>query len=234
MLGTICEWIEAIVSLIVNIFSTGYVLGRIIIHVSCIISDLLVEFSKTLGSYAVCFYEDVKMFMLDIDYQYGHIIRMLNIGMNNFYSDISGLVFAATSSIAWFSNQTKSELLKACMGLRELSSYSATGICNWFVLIGNSVWMILMFIPSILTSIICNILKLTGLISKNIIDAIKLSTSIVSDSIYKSLTFLTTIPLQSICGFISIYLIIRYRRIIIINSYMFVYKIMPIETVIKQ
>lgn len=212
MLGIICGWIEAIVSVFVNIFAAGYVLGRIIIHVLFIISDAMVEFSKSIASCAVCFYEDAKIFLHDIDYQYGHIIRMLNTGMNNFLSDISELISAVTSSITWFSDQTKSELLKACMGLRDLSSYSATGIRNWFVLIGNSVWMILMFIPNILISIVYNILKLTGFMSKNIISTVKSFIAIVSDSIYNSFIFFTTIPLQSICGIVSIYLIIKYRR----------------------
>lgn len=214
MLATICEWIEAIVSVLVNIFAAGYVLGRIIAYAFSVISDALVEFCKIVASCAICFYEDVKMFMLDIDYQYGHIIKMLNTGVNNFVSDIFGMVRAVTSSITWFSYQTKSEVIKTCMGLRDLSSHSLIGIRDWFVLIGSSIWMLLMCIPNLLISIIRNILMFAIFVSKNIIDSIKLITSMALDSISKALTFFTSIPLQSVCGFISIYLIMKYRRLI--------------------
>lgn len=212
MLAIICGWIEAIVSVFVNILAAGYVLGRIIAHILSHIGDAAMELIRIVAAFAVTFYEDVWIFVLDIDYQYGHIIKMLNTGICNSVSDVSRIALAMSSSITWFSEQTKSETRKIFIGLLNLFSSSAVGIRNWIVLIGNSVWMLLMCIPHLTLLILQNVIKFTLFIWKSIVDTIKLSANIASDSISITVTFFTSIPLQSVCGLISIYLIIRYRR----------------------
>lgn len=210
----ICDLIETIVSVFVNIFATGYVLGRVITHVLVKVCDVLLEIGSILASFAVTFYEDAKIFMLDIEYQYGHIIKMLNNGINNSLSDVSRAALAIGSSIQWMSEQTKSEVYKICHGILDMLAHSAVGVRNWIVLIGNSVWMLLMCIPNLIALIACNIFGLAKYMGKSIVDTIKLSGTIASDSVSVTVIFFTSVPLQSVCGLISIYFIIKYRRVV--------------------
>lgn len=212
MLAIICGWIEAIVSVFVNFLAAGYVLGRLIAHILSHISDAVVELVRIIAAFAVTFYEDVRIFVLDIDYQYGHIIKMLNTGISNSASDVSRMALAMSSSITWFGEQTKSETWKMFSGLLNLFASSAVGIRNWIVLIGNSVWMLLMCIPHLTLLILQNVIKFTLFIWRSIVDTIKLSANVASDSFSITVTFFTSVPLQSVCGLISIYFIIRYRR----------------------
>lgn len=212
MLAIICGFIETIVSVFVNLFAAGYVVGRIIAHILSIIGDAVVAVAKILTAFAITFYEDVKIFLLDIDYQYGHIIKMFNTGLNNSIADVSGMVFAVASSIAWISEQTKLEVQKTAMGIVELFASGLIGIRNWIILVGNSVWMLLMCIPNLTILIVGNILKLTSTAFKNIADTIQFSAVIASNSIGKMVEFFTFVPIQSICGIFAICLIIKYRR----------------------
>lgn len=212
MLRLICGFIESIVSVFVNIFATSYVFGRILVHILATISELLVEIVKTIASFAANFYEDAKIFVLDIEYQYGHIIKMLNNGINDSVGDISRLAVATCTSISWFGEQTKSELQKSYNGITELLSNSAVGLRDWIVLVGNSFWMLLMCVPNLTIAIARNIFHLTVFIWKSIVETIKLSTTVASDSISVTVTFFTSVPLKSVCGLIAMYFIIKYRQ----------------------
>ncbi|XP_055299819.1 baculoviral IAP repeat-containing protein 3 [Sitodiplosis mosellana] len=223
MLATICGWIETIVSVFVKILAAGYVLGRLIAHILSFISDVVVELVKIVAAFAVTFYEDAKIFVHDMDYQYGHILKMLNTGINNSVDDASRVALTMSSSITWFSEQTKSETQRMFMGFLNLFSSSAMGIRNWIVLVGNSVWMLLMCIPNLTILIVQNVIKFTLFIWKSIVDTIKLSTNVASDSISITVTFFTSVPLQSVCGLITIHFIIRYRQHVL-EGLKFVYR----------
>lgn len=212
MLASICGFIETFISLFVRIFVLAHILGKLIIHVLAIVSDASVAAASVVASYAVSFYEDFKIFLMDIEYQYGHIIKMMNNGCNNFIGDVSHMTLAVSSSIQWMSEQTKSELLKLLNGILNLFTSSAISVRNWIVLIGNSAWMLLMCIPNMTVILAHHVFKFLKFIWRSIIDNIKLSASVASDSISVTVTFFTSVPLQSICGLLFIYFLIIYRR----------------------
>lgn len=212
MFAIICGFIETTVSVFVNLFAAGYVVGRIIAHVLSNIGDAVVAVVKILASFAVTFYEDVKIFLLDIDYQYGHILKMFNTGINNSISDVSRMVFAVTSSIAWISEQTKSEVQKTVIGIVELFAFSLIGIRDWIILVGNSVWMLLMCIPNLTILILHSLLKICAIIFEIIAETIHLSAALAYDSLCNLVEFFTFVPIQSICGLFVIGLLIKYRQ----------------------
>lgn len=212
MLATICGFIETIVSVFVNIYAGSYVLGRIIIHILASLRDASVALAAIIASYAVSFYEDFTIFMLDMEYQYGHIIKMLNNGCNNFIGDVSQMILTVVSSIEWMSEQTKTETSKVFNGIFSLFTSSAISLRNWIVLIGNSAWMLMMCIPNLTIATAHHILKFSKFIWKSIVESIKLSASVASDSVSFTVTFFTSVPLQSVCGLILIYLLIKSRR----------------------
>lgn len=211
MLATIASILETIVSIFVNIFAAGYILGKLIIHISTTIGNVVAALASTISSYAVTFYEDVKIFMFDIEYQYGHIIKMLNNGMNNSIGDLSKLTLAIISSIEWIGVQTKSEIFKLFNGSLNLLIYSANGLRNWIVLIGNSAWMLVMCIPNLILAFVAILMKYICLIWNGIIDSTALIVTTIVDCISVTASFVTSVPLQSLCGLISIYFIIKYR-----------------------
>lgn len=215
MLAVISGWIEAIISVFVHILTAGFIVGRLIAHILSLISDATVALAKIIAAFAVTFYEDVKIFMLDMDYQYGHVIKMLNNGINNSIGDISRMALAMSSSLTAFSEHTKFGTQKMFMGMLDLFAYSAIAVRNWIVLIGNSVWMLLMCIPNLTILIAQNVIKCTAIIWKSIVDTIKLSTHVAKDSISITVTFFTSVPLQSVCGLISIYFIYKYRQYVL-------------------
>lgn len=212
MLATICEWIKWIVSIFVNILAAGYIVGRLIANTLSFISDTVVDLAKIIADFALTFYEDAKIFVLDLDYQYGHIIKMLNNGINNSIGDVYRMALTLSSSVSLLSNQTKIGIQKMFTGFFDLFSYTAVSIRDWFVLIGNSVWMLLMCIPNLTIFLVQHAIKFTLFIWKSIVDTIKLSANVATDSISKTVTFFTSLPLQSVCGLISIYFIIKYRK----------------------
>lgn len=212
MLATICEWIKAIVSVFVNILAAGYIVGRLIAHILSFISNAVVDLAKIIAAFAVIFYEDAKIFVVDLDYQYGHIIKMLNNGINNSIGDVYRMALTLSSSVTCFSYQTKLGTQKFFTGIFDLFSYTAVSIRDWFVLIGNSVWMLLMCIPNLTIFLVQHAIKFTLFIWKSIMDTIKLSANVATDSISITVTFFTSVPLQSVCGLMSIYLIIKYQK----------------------
>lgn len=211
MLATISGFIETFVSIIVKIIAASYILGRLIITILSKTSDVLGAVASTIGTYAVNFYEDFKMFMLDIEYQYGHIIKMMNNGINNWYSDLYAMTVSVRSSVEWTGEQAKSETMKLANGALNLFTYTAISLRNWIVLIGNSAWMLLMCIPNLTLLVVHHIFKFVTFVWKSIVDSVKVSANIASDSFSVTLTFFTSVPLQSICGLLSICLLIKYR-----------------------
>lgn len=211
MLTTICNFIETFVSVVVKLFYSGYILGKLIIHISTTVSNVVVALATTISSYAVAFYDDVKIFMLDIEYQYGHIIKMLNNGINNAISDLLHLTVAIISSIEWISERTKTEASKLFNGSQNLLTSSAIGLRNMIVLIGNSAWMLIMCIPNLVLAFGVIVLEYISSIWKAIIDSTIAIAAAVPECIRKATQFVSSVPLQSLCGLISIYLLIKYR-----------------------
>lgn len=211
MLAAISSFIETIVSVFVKILAVGYILGKLIIHIATATSNVVAALASTISSYAVTFYEDVKIFMFDIEYHYGHIIKMLNNGVNNSIGDLSKLILAIISSIEWVSEQTKAETLKLFNGSINLLVYSANGVRNWVVLIGNSAWMLVMCIPNLMLAFIGILMRCTRSIGEGIIGSTTLIGSIIVDYTKATGKFVTSVPLQSLGGLIAIYFIIKYR-----------------------
>lgn len=211
MLAAISSFIETIVSLFVKIFAAGYILGKLIIHIATALGNVLAALASTISSYAVTFYEDVKIFMFDIEYQYGHIIKMLNNGLNNSIGDLSKLILAIISSIKWISEQTKTETLKLLNGSLNVLVYSATSLRDWILLIGNSAWMLVMCIPNLILAFAKILMRWVTSIWNGIVETTALAASTIKYCTNAFVSFVTSVPLQSLGGLIAIYFIIKYR-----------------------
>lgn len=211
MLAAISSCIETLVSVFVKIFAASYILGKLIIHIASAIGNVLAALASTISSYAVTFYEDVKFFMFDIEYQYGHIIKMLNTGVNNSIGDLSKLILAIVSSIEWIGEQTKSETLRLLNGSINLLVCGAVGLREWIVLIGNSAWLVVMCIPNLTLAFIGILLSWISLALNSIVDSIALIALTVAKSIRATISFVTSVPLQSLGGIVAIYFIYKYR-----------------------
>lgn len=211
MLAAISNFIETIVSVFVNIFAVGYILGKLIIHITAAISDVVVVLASIIASYAVTFYEDVKIFMIDTEYQYGHIIKMLNNGINNSIGDLSRLVVGIISSIERIGEQTKIEIIKLLHGSLNLFLYGVIELRNLIVLIGDSAWMLIMCIPNLTIAIFAILMSFMSLIWDGIVDITTVIATTIVYCISATVSFVKSVPLQSLCGLISIYFIITYR-----------------------
>lgn len=211
MLAAISSFIETLVSLFVKIFAASYILGKLIIHIAAAIGNVLAALASTISSYAVTFYEDVKIFFMDIEYQYGHIIKMLNNGVNNSIGDLSKLILAIVSSIEWFGEQTKSETLRLLNGSLNLMVYGAVGLRDWIVLVGNSAWMLVMCIPNLAIVFVGILMRWISMAWSSIVDSIALTALTVAKCIKATASFVTSVPLQSLGGLIAIYFICKYR-----------------------
>lgn len=214
MLATISSLIETIVSVIVKIFAVGLQLGKLIIHISTIVGNAVATLSATIASYAVTFYEDIMIFMLDIEYQYGHIIKMLNNGISNSIGDLSKLTVAIISSIEWIGEQTRTETLNLANGSLNMLIFSAVGLRNWLVLIGNSAWMLVMCIPNLTIALVSILIRYANVIWRSIIIGLNSTAVTAANCISATVAFVTTIPLQSLFGLFLIYFIIKYRYVV--------------------
>lgn len=214
MLVAICGLIETIVSLFYTFFASCYVIGRIITHILAIVYDALLKLAAVFASLGASLYEDAKIFVLDIDYQYGHIIKMMNHGINNWISDITGTALAVSSSITWTIEETKAETLKMVYGIGDLFAYCAFGLRNSIILVGNSMWALVMCIPNATFAILRNLFHLLTTVSSGGAHVMKQFAVATLNSVRNSVSFITTVPLQAVGGLVFIYLTIRYRRFV--------------------
>lgn len=212
MLATLCGWIETVVSFFVNTFTTFYVIGRIIAHFLSAISDTLVEIGKVIAACAVTFYEDATIFMLDIDYHYGHIIKMLNAGLSNSINDVSHAGLAISSSILWFGETTKSETCKMATAILDCFIWIADMIGYWIDLIGFCMWSLLMCIPHMIIGMGRIVITLILYVFENTIDAIKMSKLYLWHWYTTTWSYMTSVPLESICGLITLFFIFKLRK----------------------
>lgn len=215
MLMWIGTLIETIVSVFVIIIKALLVSGKIITYVLSNIGDALIKSSAIIAECAIIFYEDVKTFAADIDYQYSHVIRMLNNGLTNSVGDILRLLDFIISSIAWLCDQLKLEMQKMLMRFINLTANSAVGLRDWVVLIGDSMWILITLIPNLMIFTVNRISGGLCICIKYGIDATKSLTSKLSDWFLELLSFFTSVPLESVCGLIIIYLIVKHRRIML-------------------
>lgn len=204
--------IETLVSLFVNFFTTFYVIGRFLICVLTKSSEIACQLFSLIYNFACVFYEDIKIFIADIDYQYSHIIRMFNNGLSNSVNDIIGLAQATSNSTIWIIERSKYETFNFFNQLADLFGKSATGIRDSTILIGNSVWMLLMFIPNMTVFIVNKIISFSTTFSISVAETIKCLITNASNSISVTVKFFASVPLQSIFGLILAFLIIRNRR----------------------
>lgn len=212
MLMWISAAIETIIGVVLTILKTFFVIGRILAYFLANTADKILALSSILADCAVIFYEDVKVFAADVDYQYSHIIRMLSNGLSNSINDVLSFCDGVSSSIVWTGNQTGLGLHKMTSRLNSLTVSCAIGLRESIILIGDSTWMLLTFIPNLTIFIIGRIIGIVHFGAILAINTTKTTGLTILKFSVDSISFLTSVPLQTICGLISIYLIMKYRR----------------------
>lgn len=212
MLMWISAAIETIIGIVLTIVKAFYVIGRILAYILASIGDIIITLSSVLAECAVIFYEDVKVFAADVDYQYSHIVRMLNNGLSNSINDVLSVCDGVLSSIAWTGKQIGFGFYGMTTGLNSFTVNCAHGLRDSIILVGDSTWMLLTFLPNLTISIVSRLIELIHFGAVYAIKATKTTSLTISNFIMDSASFLTSVPLQTICGLISIYFIVKYRR----------------------
>lgn len=200
--------IETIIGIILTIVKALHVIGRIVAYILASIGENIITLTSVLAECAVIFYEDVKVFAADVDHQYSHILRMLGNGLNNSINDVLSVCNGVLSSIAWTGKQMEFGL----NGLNSLIVNFAVGLRDSIILVGDSTWMILTFLPNLTIFIVS---RFIGMIHFGAVYVIKMTNTTfltISNFIVDSASFLTSVPLQTSCGLISIYFIVKYKR----------------------
>lgn len=205
MLMWISATIETIIGIVITIVKAFYIIGRIIAYSLASIGEYVITLSAVLAECAVIFCEDVN-------YQYSHIIRMLNNGLSNSINDILSVCDGILSSIAWTSNQIGSEFYRMTTGLNSVTVNCAVGLRDSIILMGDSTWMLLTFLPNLTIFIINRLIEIIHFGAVYAIKTIQTTSLRISNFIMDSASFLSSVPLQTICGLISIYFIVKYRR----------------------
>lgn len=212
MLIWISGAIETIIGIVLTIVKAFYVIGRIIAYILASIGDNFMTLTAVLAECAVIFYEDVKVFAADVDYHYSHIVRMLSNGLSNSINDILSMCDGVLSSIVWTGKQIGFEFYRMSNGLNSLTVNCVVGLRDSIILVGDSTWMLLTFLPNLTIFIVS---RLIGMIHFGAGYAIKMTKTTclnISNFIVETASFLTSVPIQTICGLIFIYFIMKYRR----------------------
>lgn len=213
MLMWIGTAIETVVAAFITLIKTFYVVGRIIAYVAANIGDILFKASAVIADCSAVFYEDVKTFISDIDYQYSHFIRMLNNGFSNCIGDILRLLDGIASSIVWSFEQFEFGIQKMMMKFTNLIAAGAISFRDWIILVGDSAWLLVTCIPNMTAFIVGRLIGLIYFGTKYLINTVKTVAPIILNSIKDVISFLSSVPLQTICGLIFIHFIIKYRHI---------------------
>lgn len=213
MLMWISSAIETIIGIVLTIVKAFYVIGRILAYILASIGNNIITLSSVLSECASIFYEDIKVFAADVDYQYSHIVRMLNNGLSNSINDVLSVCDGVLSSIALTGKQIGFGFYGMTSGLKSLTVNCALGLRDSIILVGDSTWMLLTFLPNLTIFIVSRLIGMIHFGAVYAIKATKATSLTISNFIVDSASFLTYVPLQTICGLISIYLIVKYRRL---------------------
>lgn len=203
--------IETIVSSFVNTVAIISTIGRIITNMLINITTFTSEFVSTISHGLMIFYEDVRTFISDMDYQYSHIIKMFNNGFNNSIDDMVRVTQSILSFITSTIERTKIETQNFFARTGDLFAFGVINLRDLLVLIGNSAWMLVMLLPNFTIFIIKGFVHILNEIFKKITALTTMSYLTVIESTKASIKYLASIPIQSFLGIIVLYLMIRQR-----------------------
>lgn len=212
MLTVIVSTIEGIVSTFVYVFAFFSTTGRILAYLLTNASEIVVRSTSVIADAAVLFYEDVKFFIADMDYHFGHFIKMFNNGLNNSIDDIGLVTQSISSFIVSVIERSKYETTNFFDRIGELFVSSAIGLRDLFVLIGDSAWMLIMLLP--------NLIIFTGKSLLNILSSLLKTSAAITTLSYRGLLhsaratvmYFASIPFQSLLGLLAICVAIHQRR----------------------
>lgn len=213
MLQLIGSSIEAIISVFVNIIRITYVIGKGIACALNNISEIIISVLLAISHGGGVFIEELKLFAIDIDDQYSHIAKILHNRLVGAVGDVLSFIYGILSFFVWIFDFSQTTVKSIFHRWLDIISWSAINLHNILQLIGNSAWLMVMFIPNLIFFLSTKIVAALDVTGKAIH---AFATSTIDDIIQATLNvfrYFTSIPLQSILGLFTIYLIIKYQHI---------------------
>lgn len=213
MLQLIGNTIENILDLC---FIIVEVLTKIGLILSCVLEyifDGLCMLSSNINQCVGTFCDELSRFLDDLDHQYSHGATALHNAFVNSVANVLNAFCKLSTNINNLSDTIKLTVQNAIQNVSNQLAWTFMGIGAFAILIGDSVWMLIMLIPNML--LFCSMklaLMLTAFIN-GVIATIKSSATIAVDNILSFLSYFTTMPMQSALGLLSIGIAIKYRRI---------------------
>lgn len=191
-----------------------YVIGKIIALFLVKASEIGNQFTSIFQNLAIVFCEGIQTFIADIDYRYSHIIRMLNEGLQNTVSDVTGIIDGMSNGVAWSIERSKYESFMAIKRSTDLFTNGAFGIREVFIQIGYAVWVLLIITSRIILWIATGLGHCTITAARNIIEGCIYTVDLFGYMLKSSMNFFISVPIPSIIGCILIYFMYRQRGII--------------------
>lgn len=213
MLQLIGNTIENVLDLFFIIVEVTTKIGLLLAYILQYMCDVLFTISSTIYQCAKIFYEELERFIDDLDNQYSHGATALHNAFVNSVASVLRAFCKLSTNINNLSETIKLAVQNTIQNVSNQFAWTLTSIGEFAILIGDSVWMLIMLIPNMLIFCSMKLALMLAAFINGVIAAIKSSATIAVDNILSFLSYFTTMPMQSALGLLSIGIAIKYRRI---------------------
>lgn len=211
MLRLIGSTIELIISTLVNTIGVLFAVGNGIGYTLLCIGGALLDTLGLISQGAVFVYEELRIFVQDVDVEYMHIVKIFHNRLINIVGDAIGAAQNVIAIFVWTFDASKAfthSVVHRWMEWFALSAVASRSVC---VLIGNSTWMLIMLIPNIILFLAKKLIQMLNDLLGIVVSIAVATVSGLMDTLNTTVDYFTAFPLHSVFGLFAIFLAIKYH-----------------------
>lgn len=212
MLQSISESIENIISILWGLISIVNVAGKTLAHLLKWFAITFIEFLSIVCDFFHLFYEDLKNFVDDINTHYIQTIKMFHHRLINICNDVISFIEMISECTMNGYQLTKASIKWFCMQWIDLIVNIILCTRTTFILIGNSTWMLIMFIPNLIILFVTSIFYAFNYLYQSILTITVSFGCYVQKFIEITINYITELPLRALLGFVIFGFIVKNRR----------------------
>lgn len=212
MLQSIGELIENIISILWGLISIVNFIGGTLAYLLIWFYITFNELIPIIGRFFHLLYEDLKNFIDDINVNYVQTFKIVHHRLINIFNDVISIIefiidytmntyYLTIETIKWFFMQWIDLIYNIIISIRTV-----------FILIGNSTWMLIMFVPNLIILFVTYILYVLNHFYHLMLTIIFFVISHIQNSINETINYFTEFPLKSLFGLVIFGLIVNFRR----------------------
>lgn len=215
MLRLIGTTIESTISAIITAFSVANAIGASLAYLLQTIALSSISGIKLFGKFLTIVYDDFCEFVSDMNNDVFEIVKIFHNRLINIFSDAITVVQYVTdfivNSFDWSRLATLNLFCHSCDSIAWL----VYGIRNVCILIGNSIWLLIMIVPNSLLFISSKTLFICKFTIDAFIASIVAIIHAIPSTVIGTWNYFADFPLQSFCGLIVLLPLLKNHRIVL-------------------